>query len=378
MRGLLHLGKRNESNVVGLAYFFECPANAHVTRESSATIGRLCKGGDGRNHALCDCASGSLHRRIGNAHSIFSPRHRHQHGVFDAGFDVVAHEARHFIGRADEVDRLDHPLGDCRKRAVAIARGMAFTQCIHFVGEACAAEHACVAVRHRVVEEIAPRRVRRTREIAYGRMNVSKDPRVAAASHLRDCCRHVRHGDVVQQHAVGDFTREFQHLWIERRHDNLRTPFAESHRERKTFHLPEVTLKRHRLAGKTLAQQRHVFTHHRDRPFGLGRAVLTQDTRRRHADAKPDVCIRAQRLQRCRRHRRERWRTQLNRHDTGREIKFRRHGRRRTQQRERIGAGCLDGPQRTIAELRCALRDVDDRARSEHAQAAEGDADGGI
>ncbi len=52
MCGLLHLGERNETNVVGLAHFFERPANAHVARESPAAIGRLRKGGDGGNHEL--------------------------------------------------------------------------------------------------------------------------------------------------------------------------------------------------------------------------------------------------------------------------------------------------------------------------------------
>src|SRR5580704_396544 len=47
MRRLLHLGERNQANVVGLTDFFQSPANAHVTRESGATIGGSFKGGNG-------------------------------------------------------------------------------------------------------------------------------------------------------------------------------------------------------------------------------------------------------------------------------------------------------------------------------------------
>jgi hypothetical protein len=57
MRGFLHLTEREKSNVVRLAHFFKCPANAHGTRQSSAAIGRPFKSGDGGNHrnALGDC-----------------------------------------------------------------------------------------------------------------------------------------------------------------------------------------------------------------------------------------------------------------------------------------------------------------------------------
>src|SRR5882757_5268701 len=57
MRGFLHLTEREKSNVVRLAHFFKCPANAHVTRQSSAAIGRLFKSSDGGNHrnAPSDC-----------------------------------------------------------------------------------------------------------------------------------------------------------------------------------------------------------------------------------------------------------------------------------------------------------------------------------
>ena len=43
MRGFLHLAERKKTNVVRLAHFFKRPANAHVTRESSAAIGRASK-----------------------------------------------------------------------------------------------------------------------------------------------------------------------------------------------------------------------------------------------------------------------------------------------------------------------------------------------
>ena len=43
MRGLLHFTERNKTNIVRLAHFFKRPANAHVTRQSPAAIGRPFK-----------------------------------------------------------------------------------------------------------------------------------------------------------------------------------------------------------------------------------------------------------------------------------------------------------------------------------------------
>src|ERR1700716_4581402 len=50
MRGFLHLAERNKTNVVRLAHFFKRPANAHVTRQSLAAVGRAFKSGDGGGH----------------------------------------------------------------------------------------------------------------------------------------------------------------------------------------------------------------------------------------------------------------------------------------------------------------------------------------
>ena len=50
MRGLLHRPKRNKTNLVRLAHFLNRPANAHVTRQSPAPIGRPFKGGNGGGH----------------------------------------------------------------------------------------------------------------------------------------------------------------------------------------------------------------------------------------------------------------------------------------------------------------------------------------
>ncbi len=51
MRGFLHRLERKKANAVGLAHFFERPANAHVTRHALAAIGRPLKGGNGNSHA---------------------------------------------------------------------------------------------------------------------------------------------------------------------------------------------------------------------------------------------------------------------------------------------------------------------------------------
>src|SRR5882724_13672698 len=50
MRGFLHLTERNQTNLIRLARFFKRPANAHVTRQSLAAIGRPFKSGDGGGH----------------------------------------------------------------------------------------------------------------------------------------------------------------------------------------------------------------------------------------------------------------------------------------------------------------------------------------
>src|SRR5277367_5858738 len=50
MRGFLQRPERNKTNLVRLAHFLECPANAHVTRKSLAAIGRPFEGGNGGGH----------------------------------------------------------------------------------------------------------------------------------------------------------------------------------------------------------------------------------------------------------------------------------------------------------------------------------------
>ena len=57
MRRLLHRTKRNKANLVGLAHFFKRPANACITRQPLAAIGRPFKGGndDGHPWTLAEC-----------------------------------------------------------------------------------------------------------------------------------------------------------------------------------------------------------------------------------------------------------------------------------------------------------------------------------
>jgi hypothetical protein len=50
MRGFLHRTERNKTNLLRLADFFQRPANARVTRQSLAAIGRPFKGGNGGDH----------------------------------------------------------------------------------------------------------------------------------------------------------------------------------------------------------------------------------------------------------------------------------------------------------------------------------------
>src|SRR5262245_15095492 len=50
MRGFLHRTERNKANLIGLAHFFKRPANARITRQSLAAIGRPFKGGNDDGH----------------------------------------------------------------------------------------------------------------------------------------------------------------------------------------------------------------------------------------------------------------------------------------------------------------------------------------
>jgi hypothetical protein len=50
MGELLYRAERKKTNVVGLAYFFESLAHAHITRQSPAAIGGPFKGGDDYAH----------------------------------------------------------------------------------------------------------------------------------------------------------------------------------------------------------------------------------------------------------------------------------------------------------------------------------------
>jgi hypothetical protein len=50
MRWLLHRAERNQANLVGLACFFQRPANARIARQSLAAIGRMFKSRNGDGH----------------------------------------------------------------------------------------------------------------------------------------------------------------------------------------------------------------------------------------------------------------------------------------------------------------------------------------
>src|SRR5688572_8953231 len=63
MRGFLHRTERNKANLVGLAHFFKRPANARITRQSLAAIGRPFKGGNDDGHR--EAPLGENHRLRG-------------------------------------------------------------------------------------------------------------------------------------------------------------------------------------------------------------------------------------------------------------------------------------------------------------------------
>ena len=48
--GIFHRTKRDQANLVGLAHFFQRPANSRITRQSFAAVGRPFKRGNGDGH----------------------------------------------------------------------------------------------------------------------------------------------------------------------------------------------------------------------------------------------------------------------------------------------------------------------------------------
>src|ERR1700731_1125447 len=62
MRGFLHRTERNKTNLVRLTDLFKRPANAHVTRQSPAAIGRpfKCSNGGGHWKAPGGCMTPSM------------------------------------------------------------------------------------------------------------------------------------------------------------------------------------------------------------------------------------------------------------------------------------------------------------------------------
>src|ERR1700684_1942016 len=84
MRRLLHLSERNKANLVRLARFFNRPANAHVTRQSLAAIGRPFKGGNGGGHwkAPGDCMTPSMETMApSDAYSLTAPTRQSIQGL---------------------------------------------------------------------------------------------------------------------------------------------------------------------------------------------------------------------------------------------------------------------------------------------------------
>ncbi|MNY49594.1 hypothetical protein D3C86_1850320 [compost metagenome] len=56
VRRLPHRLEGKKADIIGLAHFFERPADAHIAGETLAAIGRVFKGGNGD----CHCCSPSL------------------------------------------------------------------------------------------------------------------------------------------------------------------------------------------------------------------------------------------------------------------------------------------------------------------------------
>src|SRR5260221_14062485 len=73
MRGFLHRAERNKANLIGLAHFLKRPANARITRQSLAPIGRPFKSSNGDGHR--EAPLGENHRLRGwQAVKANSPR----------------------------------------------------------------------------------------------------------------------------------------------------------------------------------------------------------------------------------------------------------------------------------------------------------------
>src|SRR5262249_22675776 len=82
IRGFLHLFECQKTNVVSLAHFFERPTNAHVPRQSPATIGRLLKA----------VMVGFIGPPSADVHILQSVRLAlaHSHSIVPSGLDVTS------------------------------------------------------------------------------------------------------------------------------------------------------------------------------------------------------------------------------------------------------------------------------------------------
>ena len=121
------------------------------------------------------------------------------------------------------------------------------------VGEPGPLEVAGVGVDDGVGEEVAAGVVDAVLSLAHADVDVGVDRRRLAASapaNLLDRPRHVRGGQVVEQHAVGDLAGELQHAWLSAPITilGLRSPSRTPSRKR--LHVVEVALERDRLAAE--------------------------------------------------------------------------------------------------------------------------------
>ena len=90
---------------------------------------------------------------------------------------------------------------------------------------------------------------------------------------LLDRPRHVRRGQVVEQHAVGDLAGQLQHAGFSAPMTTLGLRSPSRTPSRKRLHVVEVALEDDRLAGEALPDERDVLADPGQRPVAVGGAV---------------------------------------------------------------------------------------------------------
>ena len=197
------------------------------------------------------------------------------------------------------------------------------------------------------------------------------DDGIAALAYLGNGGRQVGGGQIVEQHAIGDFPGQLQHLRVERRHDDLGPALGQAHPQAEALGMEVVALKGDLLAGQAFAQQRYIFPHERNGLLAGGQSVRAQDAGRRHAQPQEHLHLGVERLQGGGGHGGKGRAAQLHRRNASGKPQAGRRHRNRAQEGHGVRASRLDRPKGIVAKPFGAPRDIHHRRRPQHPQAAK-------